>query len=100
MLELIGNPFDIRYDVDMIEIPGDLSQKLGKVTSGFQVSFDKRQRFSESISSISAVDKSRQTRVLETSDFYNGNHVTKNPTLAPPVVNSSDYVVKHGSNAF
>jgi hypothetical protein len=56
-------------------------------------------RFSESISSISAIDKSRQTRIFENSDFYNGNQATKNVSLAPPIVNSSDYVVKHGNNA-
>lgn len=51
-------------------------------------------RFEDSISSIGG--KSRQARIFETSDFYNGNHRTCNVTMAQPVVNSSEYVVKHG----
>lgn len=49
------------------------------------------------MSSIAMLDKSRQQRIFDTSDFINGNHNTEIMNQHP-VVRQSDFLVKHGSN--
>lgn len=61
------------------------------VFPGLQVSFELNPqnalKFEDSISSITAMDKSKQARIFDNSDYANGNQRTQNVSQSHPVVN-------------
>ena len=99
MLELVemietGQKYYGRFDQENYQ--PDFCRNV-KAAADLHVSFElnpqRVAKFEDSFSSIGCPEKSKANK-FETSDFYNVK--TVNVSMAQPVVNSSEYVVKHG----